>query len=456
MQLQALPFRTGRHGQIVVMLLLLIMILGGFVGLACDAVFAFVVKSQLTTAVDAAALAASRALNNGSTPAQQQASVSQAVAQMMATNFPAGLLETKNLAYDPPTVIDNGDGTRTVSVLGHVDSPTFFMRLFGWNAVSVTARGQSLRRDVVLILVLDRSGSMSRAPGSAPGLTAFDDLKTASLDFLDYFDDSRDQLGLVVFGTSTHEDFAPSTNFKSDITTFINDHVSDNSGTNAPDALWRAYSALTTVSSPTALNVIVFFTDGVATAFSGDFAVTSGPCRGRVVSGVAETFSQPSSDASIGLHPYNASPPPVEDDEDIYLGGCGWSESTDLSSRIPRIPNVDSHFTSVFGPRPIPFMFGGNITMRGRNIKPVADNLSVNTATRARQDPAIRATIYSIGLGGSEYPADHELLRMIANDPSSSLYSSSEPTGLYAYAPDASQLRAAFRRVASQVTRLIN
>ncbi len=99
---------------------------------------------------------------------------------------------------------------------------------------------------------------------------------------------------------------------------------------------------------------------------------------------------------------------------------------------------------------------GANIDMRGRNINPVADNLSVNTAVRARQDPTIKATIYAIGMGGRDYPADDELLRMIANDPASSLYSSSEPTGLYVYAPDASQLRNAFRRVASQVTRLIN
>jgi hypothetical protein len=94
--------------------------------------------------------------------------------------------------------------------------------------------------------------------------------------------------------------------------------------------------------------------------------------------------------------------------------------------------------------------------MRGRNIKPIADNLSVNTAALARQDVTVEATIYTIGMGGTAYPADHELLRMIANDPSSLLYSSSEPTGLYVYAPGASQLRAAFRRVASQVTRLIN
>lgn len=450
--------RVQRHGQIVVMLLLMMLVLGGFIGLACDAVFAFVVKSRLTTAVDAAALAASRALNKGSTPAQQQASVDQTVAEMMGTNFPAGLLKTSNLTYDPPTVIDNGDGTRTISVVGHVDSPTFFMRLLGWNNVPVSALGQSLRRDVILTLVLDRSGSMDRAPGSAPGLTAFDDLKAASLEFLDNFDDSRDQLGLVVFGTSTRLDFPPSTSFKSSIGSLINSHLADNSGTNAPDALWTAFSALTAAANPSALNIIVFFTDGVATTFSADFAVTQGPCVGSILSGVAQTFSQPNNDAAKGLLVYNAPPPPVIGDENDYQSQppCGWNGNADLRSRISSIPTVDLHGTSVFGPRNIPFMSGANIDMRGRNIKPIADNLSVNTAIRARQDPTIQATIYSIGLGGSEYPADDELLRWIANDPASSLYSSSEPTGLYVYAPDASQLRAAFRRVASQVTRLIN
>ena len=139
-----------RSGQIIIMLLFLMIGLGGFMGLACDAVFAFVVKSQLTTAVDAAALAASRALNKGATVAQQQASVNETVAEMMAANFPTGLLKTRNLTSGPPTVVDNGDGTRTISVLGHVDSPTFFMSLLGWNKVPVAALGQSVRRDVIL------------------------------------------------------------------------------------------------------------------------------------------------------------------------------------------------------------------------------------------------------------------------------------------------------------------
>lgn len=436
------------------MLVLMMVVIGGFVGLACDAVFAFVVKSQLVTAVDAAALAGSRALNKGTTPSQQQASVNKTVAEMMATNFPEGLLQTNNLTYDPPTIVDNGDGTRTISVLGRVSSPTFFMRLLGWNYVPVTALGQSLRRDVVLTLVLDRSGSMNRAPGSNPGPTAFDDLQAASLEFLDFFDDSRDRLGLVVFGTAVNLDFAPSTGFKSSIASLINTHVSDNSGTNSPDALWAAYSSLSAVASPTALNVIVFFTDGVATSFSANFNVTGGACSGSVKSGTIQTQSIPSANDARGLFVSEAGPPPVPADQQIYVTGCGFNG--EVSGIIPVIPTEDIHGTSVFGPRNIPFQSGVNITMRGLNIKPVADNLSVNTAARARLDPAVQATVYVIGLGGSEYPADHDLLRMIANDPGSSLYSNSEPTGLYVYAPDSSQLRAAFRRVASQVTRLIN
>jgi Flp pilus assembly protein TadG len=448
--------RSQRRGQVIVMLVLLMVVLAGFVGLAVDAVFAFIVKSQLVTAVDSAALAGTRALNKGSTLAQQQAIVNQTVAEMMASNFPAGTLQTSNLSYDPPTVVDNGDGTRTISVLGRVDSPTFFMRLLGWDRVPVTALGQSLRRDVVLTLVLDRSGSMNRAPGTNPGPTAFDDLKAASLEFLDFFDNSRDRLGLVVFGTGVNVDLAPATNFKTPITNIITSHVADNSGTNSPDALWNAYSALTAIGDPTALNVIVFFTDGVATTFSGSFNVTQGPCRGSVVSGAAQTFSQPNNDSTKGLLFGAVGPPPIVGDEANYQPGCGFDNSRDLRSRIASIPTIDLHGTSVFGPRNIPFMSGAAISMRGRNIKPVADNLSVNTAVRARQDPTIEATIYAIGMGGTDYPADHDLLRMVSNDPASLQYSSSEPTGLYVYAPDSSQLRAAFRRVASQVTRLIN
>jgi hypothetical protein len=63
-------------------------------------------------------------------------------------------------------------------------------------------------------------------------------------------------------------------------------------------------------------------------------------------------------------------------------------------------------------------------------------------------------TIFSIGLGNSTYPANGAFLQRVANDPSSSSFTSSAPTGLYVYAPTSADLSDAFARVASEILRL--
>jgi hypothetical protein len=45
-------------------------------------------------------------------------------------------------------------------------------------------------------------------------------------------------------------------------------------------------------------------------------------------------------------------------------------------------------------------------------------------------------------------------MKRVANDPSSPAYDSSEPTGLYVFAPNNTQLNQAFARVASEILRI--
>ena len=45
-------------------------------------------------------------------------------------------------------------------------------------------------------------------------------------------------------------------------------------------------------------------------------------------------------------------------------------------------------------------------------------------------------------------------MQRIANDPTSAYYNSSQPTGLYVYAPTTAQLQSAFTSIASQVLQL--
>ena len=143
-------------------------------------------------------------------------------------------------------------------------------------------------------------------------------------------------------------------------------------------------------------------------------------------------------------------------DQDDWISGCGFS-SSDVRNSIPRLEMTDSWGTSVTGYNTIPYWSSGKPTTRGLNIKPIAENLTINTAAAARQNVNLPVGIYSIGMGGdpSAYPADHELMRLVANDPSSVAYDDQQPTGLYVYAPTPLQLQQAFQKVAREIFRLI-
>jgi Flp pilus assembly protein TadG len=230
-------YRFKRAGQIIPLLALFMTLLMSLAAMTVDLVYAYTVKAKLVTAIDACALGAARALIAGSTPGEQQSNVNATVEKLFNANFPEGFMLTVTRSHSLPTITDNGDGTRSVAVNGIATVPTFFMRVAVYNTLPVAASATAMRRDVTLILVLDRSGSMNRAPGANPGPTAFNDLKFAAKAIIDNFDVARDRLGLVSFGAGSHLDYTPQTNFKNPINGVINQLASDNSGTNSSDGL---------------------------------------------------------------------------------------------------------------------------------------------------------------------------------------------------------------------------
>ena len=175
-----LPTRDTRTGQIIILLALAGVLIFGLAALSVDIVYLYVVRSRLVTSVDAAALAAARALARGDTPAQQQQEANDLVDLLMTANFPTNRLMTQSVTHVDPVIAPGPNpGTRQVTVGATAVAPTFFMRILGWDTVPVNASATAIRRDVNLMLVLDRSGSMGRAPGSTPGPTAFDDLQSS-------------------------------------------------------------------------------------------------------------------------------------------------------------------------------------------------------------------------------------------------------------------------------------
>jgi hypothetical protein len=275
------------------------------------------VRIKLSTAVDAASLAAGRLLGTppGSTVATQTTYTTDTAQQFLAANFPSGFfganlvgsstivcIDAGTDSSDPCGVGNNGQvqtyKIRTVSVYASAQMPTIFMRLLAFPTVTVNAKGVAQRRDVRVVVAVDRSSSMSTfytANGIGSNPPGIQDM---IWNFVNSFSGAgelggRDEVGLVVFGGSgivayptrnianDYTDYTkflpPDNNFKTRTKAIINE-IKSGSNTGTAEALYLAYMTLRADAASnsdlsTKLNVIVLFTDGLAngiTAFAND------------------------------------------------------------------------------------------------------------------------------------------------------------------------------------------
>ena len=182
------------------------------VGLAIDAGILYTVKGKLQMAVDAASLAAARAHTAAITTNTSQQNNATAVAQeYVLLNFPSGYF---NVAT--PTFGTNNSGIsidesvanqRSVSVTAYVNAPLYFLRWLGTNNTTVSATATAVRRDVNVVVVMDRSGSLTISNSCTP-------LKGAAVSFVNKFANGRDNMALVTFATSSTPDFLIADNFQ--------------------------------------------------------------------------------------------------------------------------------------------------------------------------------------------------------------------------------------------------
>ncbi|MCZ2148194.1 MAG: VWA domain-containing protein [Bryobacterales bacterium] len=262
------PISRKKKGFVIVTGGVMLLFVIPIVGLAIDASFLFAVKARLQSATDASALAAARSLSVGLTMAEQQgAAVSRAQA-FFAANYPPGLFNTtsRNLSVD---VAETGFRTRTVTVTAAVDSPLFFMRILVNSPTTiVSATGRASRRDVNVILVLDRSGSMN-SNGGCPAM------RSAAKGFVNLFANQRDRLAMITFGISYALSYPANMNFKTSSPTLpaVIDTITCSGGTGIAQALFKGYEQIAQINEPGALNVILLFTDGVPNTVTADFPV---------------------------------------------------------------------------------------------------------------------------------------------------------------------------------------
>ncbi|MGC4048749.1 MAG: VWA domain-containing protein [Paludibaculum sp.] len=493
----------------------LLAVLIPIVGLAVDAGVLFVLKTMISASADAAAIAAARNLSVGLTIGEQTAAAQQRAIDFFNANLKAGSFGTKNQSVTV-AINESAYRTRTVTVTASVDAPQYFMRYLGFNTTHVVATGKASRRDVNLLLILDRSGSMKDTGTNGQPCTT---MRNAATTFVNMFAEQRDRLGLITFGGAWYLNFAPSMTFKTGSPSMLTRiaAVTCNGGTGTGSALGAAYDQLVTINEPGTLNMIVLFTDGYANLLHASFPVKKvsdtrygyggGPSgctsesttctmlpstctdaqgdkydRNSGQSSAAYSapnwnpnwtpanlvggFTQSAGDtynlttgATYGLIKENASSATDVTDPLISGSGCAFSsDANDVRRDIAYIPDQDVHGYNTSGYKAVATFTSGTYSGKKRPDVPMAVtgagmNVADNIANTARSNTTLKPALYTIGLG-SNGGVDHELLRRIANDPASSIYTDTQNTGMYAYAPTPTDLNYAFVRIASEILRI--
>jgi Flp pilus assembly protein TadG len=270
-----------RHNQSGSTLILHILMLTGTIaaiGLAVDVGSIYMIRARLSSAADAAALAAGRSVNLANSVSAATTAATTTAQQFFSANFPTGYLNSIGSPTVTPTFTQatdgngNPTGTLNISVTASVSAPTYFMNIFSVRSVNVGATATASRRGVVLMLVLDQSSSMNTSADPVTGLTACQAMVQAAQNFITLFS-PYDQLGLVTFDITAHLIYAPSTSYGDGTLNTDIGNITCNSNTNTISALELAYQELQGVGLPLAENEIVLFTDGSPNGVSAQYAL---------------------------------------------------------------------------------------------------------------------------------------------------------------------------------------
>jgi Flp pilus assembly protein TadG len=210
-------FRDDQRGNVLIIVGAAIIPLVGALGLATDTSRGYLVKARLSQAIDAAALAGGKVIYN--TDRDEH------VLKYFKANFPtsdtsAGFdavfdadFMSAEVTLETPVQATDEDGRATLSLEASATIPTTFMRVLGFDEVTVSASTE-VTRDIIgldAVISMDMSGSMEETPGGESKILA---AQEAALNFLDaiYGTGDVDSPQIAVDGTTydlIHIGFVP-------------------------------------------------------------------------------------------------------------------------------------------------------------------------------------------------------------------------------------------------------
>jgi hypothetical protein len=466
--------KKSQRGQVWVLLAISLVVLLAFVGLGIDLGLAYVAKTTLAKAVDAAALTTMKnvSLGTGSVPS---CNITSPAGLAGAQAFNINYNSVPNLSTTPvPNICFSLDANSNtlVTVTASATLNTYFIRvldLFGGNydTLSIGASAQAQRNPLVMSLVLDVSASMKSNGGEAA-------LAPAVENFVNDFDpnnnDAIDHVSMVSFGSSGQLNVDNAQPFKNSIDTAVSAvNWGVTNYTNSEQGLKLGQTEILKIAqTPNLLRVLVFFTDGWPNIIGPD-TLTCAKGTGKTPTTASLLY--------CGCDP-----------GDISLGLCGNTDmvffdpaSCSASNNTCNPPTSGCGTNTAAFPNPTVFpdlafgsasksltsvVFCGGSTTGG--TAPGAANLVSDAMYRAAlvaNDPNTYAYtgqvglqnqntyIYAIGMGTAitGQPTAEEFLREVANDPAAVTFNTNLPVGEAVFASDSTQLNQVFQTIASKI-----
>jgi len=433
------PGRENEKGQVLVLLPLILALLLAIAGFALDVGMAYVVKTKLSAAVDAAALAA------GKVVAAQDGTTTVEAEKFFNANYPGGLLGATVELLPVKAAYDNKEKSWTVTASATASVPSYFAKAFNWDSFTVGASATTTISTVDLVLVLDASGSMGFPAETLPTL------QRAAKRFVARFNTKNDRIGVIHFASGAEQDvtITSAAGFNRDQVEGAIDGIEKGGYTTAEEALRLAKQQLDDipVDLRSRLRIIVFLADGAPNGVAANFSTASG----NVVGALSSATSTPGV-----LH--------AVDKGDDFIG---------TYSGITTLPGIDwsntVSMTSFNGMRSFNPPAVTDIQYTRCNLNMAARNMVENVANAARSEsgPSVTPiTLFAVGLG--QHMKDLELgcpgygsneygeviMKRVANVKDADTYNPDQPTGIYVYSEDPTQIDAAFNQVAGAILRL--
>ncbi len=280
------PGLDDQRGMFAVATVVALVSLFAFVALGIEVGKWYIVRAELGKSVDAASLVGAKNISNPwldehfPQAATQEEGLQELVKLVGEANFTPGFFGASSATVEMNGQVQNGK----VIVSANTDVTNYAARTLEssqnrgqYDSTHVASIGGAQKRDVEIMLVLDRSGSMSQEMSA---------LQEAAKSFVDYFEDTQedDKLGLISYSTAVTVDEPLSTNFVDAMKTKI-DLMSANGWTNMEDALDQAdgpsgFSDQSSLPGDQRVQqFLVFFTDGIPTAFRSTYDQDTAPYR---------------------------------------------------------------------------------------------------------------------------------------------------------------------------------